>query len=545
MSTHKHIDVICVVVTAVTLLLTVLFMNGERLGIKPVVTEESSSDMFSAADLDGNWDTDGAEFITLDDENTAVKGNGAYYADGVLHIVYAGKYVLSGTLTDGSVEINADGDDKVYILLDNAEIKNETGAALLIEQADKVILTLADGSENVLSCGDRFSDDAVASGADGAVYSRDDLTVNGSGALTVTAGYKHGIVCNDDLKFTGGTIRITAAEDAVHANDSVRIQNASLELTAGDDGITASNDKNTSFIYVGSGKIDVLSCYEGLEACRITVDGGDISVYPTDDGLNANGGERVIEINGGDISVINTTGRDADGFDSNGDIFINGGNIFISVPNDGSSSALDYGSENGGKCVINGGTVAAFGGSNMAEAIEESSGQGFIMKQVTNCPKDSSVLLTDGDKNELINVSVPSSFSLVILSCPGMEVGDTLILSLNGETQEINVDNSSEGGMNFNSGSGMRDPGGRPGDFNGEPPQDRSDIGDRGSEFSPENENGQPPEIPDGEMPSMPDREPPQKPDGEMPSMPDGEPPQRPDGDFSFDPNGQTPNASA
>jgi len=126
-------------------------------------------------------------------------------------------------------------------------------------------------------------------------------------------------------------------------------------------GITVSNDDETAFLYIESGNINISSCYEGLEAIDITIAGGAIDITPTDDGINANGsGNRsVIRITGGDITITNANGRDADGLDSNKDIYISGGTLFISVVGDGSNSAIDYGTENGGVCEISGGTVIA------------------------------------------------------------------------------------------------------------------------------------------------------------------------------------------
>ena len=278
MATHRHIDAVCVVITAFTLILTVLFMNGTALGIQAVSDEENSDAMFTQNDLSSDWDTSGATKITLSDEGSTVAGNGAYVNGGEVHIIYAGKYLLSGNLSDGSVIIEADGDDKIWLMFDGVTLHCEDSAALLVEQAEKVFITLKDGTENTLSSGSDFSEEAVSAGIDGTIYSRDDLTVNGEGALNITADYRHGIVCNDDLTITGGTITVTTAQDAIHANDSVRIKDADLTLNAGDDGITASNDDETSFIYIESGNISIPSCYEGLEAVQITIAGGTIDI---------------------------------------------------------------------------------------------------------------------------------------------------------------------------------------------------------------------------------------------------------------------------
>ncbi len=444
MSKHKHIDAICVGITVAALLFTLLFMNGKALGIVAVASEEISDGMFTANDLDAAWDAGDATRIILSDEGGTVKGNGAYVNGGDVYIVYAGKYVLSGGLSDGSVIIEADRDDKIWLMLDGASIHCEDGAAIRVEQAGKVFLTLRDGTQNTLSSGASYGEEAVLAGVDGTIYSRDDLTINGTGSLQVTAEYQHGIVCNDDFVVAGGTLHVTAAQDAIHANDSVRIREADLTLSAGDDGITVSNDDETSYLYIESGNITIPSCYEGLEAVQITIAGGTIDIDPIDDGINANGysGNSVINITGGDITITDENGRDADGIDSNKDIYISGGKLFVSVSDNGGSCAIDCGSEYGGVCEITGGTVLACGSSGMAEGFDASSPQGFLM-QTVSASSGMTVAVKDASGKELLSETVPCSFSSVLVSTPEMKVGDTYTLIVGDAETEITIDNSS------------------------------------------------------------------------------------------------------
>ena len=530
MSTSKHINLICIIVTVLTVAVTVLFMNGETLGITVITDEEAGDSLFTSNDLNGDWDSSNATRITLNGDGGSVSGNGAYIYNGDVYIVYAGKYVISGELTDGSIIINADGDDKIWLLLDGVHLSCENNAAIIVEQAEKVFLTLAEGTENVISCGAEYSEDAVLAGIDGAIYSRDDLTINGSGSLTVTAEYKHGIVCNDDLVITGGAIDVTAAQDGIHANDSVRFANADLTVNAGDDGITVSNDDESAYVYVESGSINILSCYEGIEAIDITIAGGVIYILPTDDGINANGrgGNSVINIIGGDITIINETGRDADGLDSNGSIYISGGSIFISVNAGGGSCALDCGTENGGVCEISGGTVIAAGSSAMAEGFDSSSEQCFIMYSTSGTAEGTAVSLTNEGGKVLLSETIPCSFSSLVISTPELEMGETCTLSIGGTEAEIVVDNSSDSG-GFGMG-GMQMGSGHGGGFGG------------GRMFDGNFEDGEIPngDFADGEMPEMPngdfaDGELPERPDGDFA---DGELPERPDGDFA---NGELP----
>ena len=255
MSTHNNLDKICVAIVVGSLVLTGLFMNGEALGITKIVDEDaqhnSDSVYFTTNDQNGNWDTSGATVITLTGDGVTISGKGAYTVDGNVVITNAGYYVVSGTLTDGYISVDAYNSSKVFIMLDGAEINCSDDACIRVDQAEKVFLTLAEGSQNILTSGSSYSTEALNDGTDGAIFAHDDLTINGSGSLTVTAQYRHGIAANDDLVITGGTITVTAEADAIHANDSFRIKEASITVDAGDDGLVTSNEEENGYFYAG------------------------------------------------------------------------------------------------------------------------------------------------------------------------------------------------------------------------------------------------------------------------------------------------------
>ena len=427
MSTHRHINAICLIVLVFTLVITVLFMNGEKLGIRTITEveaeEDSDSPYFTANDRQMNWSTTGATQISLLGSKAVVNGGGAYAYDRDVIITSAGRYVITGTLDNGSVVVDTDSKSKVWIRLNGAEIRCSDNACIRVEQAEKVFLTLEEGSVNRLESSG-IAEEALAAGVNGALFSRDDLTLNGTGTLEVRSAGVHGITSNDDLIITGGTISISAGDDGLHANDKLNIESAQLELDTGDDGVSLTGGESTLVIASGSirtrsgdkgisaaggilildgnldieaatdginatglvriedgtvniitaddgihsdtaveiagGKLTIPTCYEGIEAGSIEVSGGEIDIRPLDDGMNANGkAESRILVSGGSITIVNETARDADGLDSNGDILVSGGSIRISMINSGKNKALDFGKENGGVMEINGGEVIA------------------------------------------------------------------------------------------------------------------------------------------------------------------------------------------
>ncbi len=543
MSTSKHFSAVCALVFVLALIVTVLFMNGERLGIRVIRDEDAeeseASQYFTSNDQNTDWAATAT--ITLSGETAAVSGPGAYVNGGSVTIASAGYYDVSGTLTDGSLTVDAEKNAKVFIRLNGVSITCSNDAAIRINQADKVFLTLAAGTENTVTSGEAYSAAALADKTDGAIFSHDDLTINGSGALAVTAAYKHGIAANDSLRIAGGTITVTAPSDTIHVNDSLHITGASLTLSAGDDALRC----DTSIAILGGG-ITVNSCSEGIESPEILIEDGDITVTSTDDGINACGTETAdgslpgVTINGGTVTLLNPSGRDADGIDSNGNIDINGGLVYISLAGDGSNCALDYGSENSGVCRINGGTVVACGGSTMLETMSETSAQPSLLYAGTTQAAGTEIALQAADGKTLLTFAAPNSFSAVLVSCPEMQLGSTYTLTLGATSQEITLTQVADsydvrGGMGQGGGHGGMDSGinsqGAPrglgvisGNFGGSdstPPTPP----DSDSDFQP---SGEAPAHPDGEEGTTGDTtDRPTPPDGSdmggtMPTAPDG-----------------------
>lgn len=345
MSTHRYFDAICVVVLALTLLITVLFMNGEAYGIQVIVDEDAEAYghavPFTENDKNGTWDTSRATQITLNGDEVSVFGGGAYAFDGNVMITGKGKYVISGTLADGSVIVDADSSAKIWIMLDGVDITCSTGACFDVEQADKVFLSLAEGSENRLTTLG-FSAENLTAGMDGAVFSRDDLTINGTGSLTVTAGEESGIVCNDELIFTGGTVTVDAAADALHVNDNLRIMEAKLNLKAGDDGISLTGLE--SELYWASGTLTATASGDGINAeNNIRILDGSLTLEAGDDGISAGGVTGTLEISGGSVQI---TAADK-GISSENTVTMTGGTVEIDAEDDGLSAVGLFRMEDG------------------------------------------------------------------------------------------------------------------------------------------------------------------------------------------------------
>ena len=513
------------------------------------ITYLNADDMFTDRDKEVGYDEDTATAITLSDNASSCDSSSVSISDNTITITDEGTYLLTGSLSDGQVIVDAD-DKKVQLVLDSVDINCDTSAALYVKAADKVFVTLASDSENTLS----NTNDFVAiddNNIDAIIFSKDDLTLNGSGTLTVTAKYGHGIVSKDDLVITSGTYQITAAKHALSGQDSVRIADGILTLNAGTDGIHSENtdDDAKGFIYIANGDIsitadsdgfdaeetlqvdggnievyagddglhsdddliitagtiNVTKSYEGLEGMTVTIEDGDISVVSSDDGINASGdgtsGEssqggtppekpddsdstedrpeppngfdkndnssadsnsdsnsdskpadlpdgnagrgdgnggpggdnsgpgggmeeatdyNLIQISGGKI-YINASG---DGIDSNGNLTVTGGEIYVDGPTSGGDGALDC----SGTALISGGTVIAVGSSGMAENFDSSSAQGSMITTVSDSMITGDITLTDSEGNTIVSYSPSKEYSSVVISCADLKEGETYTL---------------------------------------------------------------------------------------------------------------------
>lgn len=228
----------------------------------------NDDEMFTDRDLDASYDESTCVKITLNNETIESTSDSVQISESTITLTQAGTYYFSGTLNDGMIIIDAADTDKLQLVFSNVDITSESTAPLYILEADKVFLTLADGTTNSLSnTGSYASSDG--NNIDGTIFSKQDLTINGTGTLNVVSTSGHGIVCKDDLVITGGMISIKSAAHGIDANDSVRVTgNTSIDIYSGKDGIHVENTDDTTlgFIYISGGSFLIDAQGDGLSA---------------------------------------------------------------------------------------------------------------------------------------------------------------------------------------------------------------------------------------------------------------------------------------
>jgi len=322
-----------------------------------------TSELFSDRDMEQSADLSGAERIELSSGEDVT-------------ITEEGVYVISGEVKDVTVIIEAEDEAKVQIVLDGVSIENEDAPAIYVKSADKVFVTTTD-SDNVMKVTGAYEADGDTN-LDAVIFSKSDLVLNGTGTLEIVSAEGNGITSKDDLKVTGGTYSVTSLLDGLEANDSICIAGGNIEISAKKDALHSENEddsslgyiyildgelsitaddngvQGTSIVQIDGGAINIETCREGITGTYIQINGGEISIYATDDGINAaenSDYDIVIEFNGGTIDIEVGSG-DTDAVDSNGDIYVNGGTITITA-----NSAFD----SQGVAELNGGTVTVNG----------------------------------------------------------------------------------------------------------------------------------------------------------------------------------------
>ena len=425
------------------------------------------SSIYSEEDLNTSWDQSSSTIITLNGSEAKVEGSGANYSDGKVNITSSGTYVLSGKFT-GQVYIDAKDSAVVHLILNGVEINSESGPAIYAADGKKVILTLAESTENTLSDTSNYTFADGEDEPDATLFIKNDLVINGSGTLKVNANYKTAIKTKDTLAIISGNFDLTSVDNAVRAKDALTVEAGTFKVNATGKGFTSDGELN---IY--GGDINIEKSEEGLEGLTVEIYGGNVDISATDDGINArtkyddsvsdaekemlgNQDQDGVEVRiaGGTVN-INASG---DAIDSNGDLYIEGGETYISGPTSGGDGTLDY----NGEAKITKGVYVGAGSSGMFQTFSEDSSQNFINVYYDSTQAaGTTITLSDESQTKLIEFVAEKEFATVVISLPSLETGKTYTLKT-GDTEQTVTINSVSSSLGTSSG-GFGDPGGHGG----------------------------------------------------------------------------------
>lgn len=305
---------------------------------------------------------------------------------------------------------------------------------------------MAEGTVNTLSNTSNYEYADGEDEPDAALFVKNNLTINGSGSLNIDSNYKAAIKAKDNLIILGGKINIDSVGKAIKGKDSVSIENADITINAEDDGITTDGA-----MVINSGNINITKAGEGLEGVTIDINGGNIDIVASDDGINARGliddsatdaqkeaygeenqADTYLRITGGVVKV----NASADGIDSNGQVYIDGGIVNISGATSGPDVALDY----NGKAVITGGTFVSTGVQEMSQTFDGSSSQNFITVYYDNTvAAGSEIKVNDKDGNVVLSYTADKDFTFAVISSDKLSTGETYTVSAGENSTEVTI----------------------------------------------------------------------------------------------------------
>lgn len=320
--------------------------------------DDSSSDdeMFTARDKEIGYDESECETITLAD-NASTSSLKSVKVDGnKITVSEEGTYIVTGSLTDGQIIVDGDKSEKIRLILDGVTINSNSSAPIYVKQTDKLFITLAENSKNVLTNNKEFTADGD-NNVDAVIFSKDDVTLNGNGSLEITTNCGHGIVSKDDLKITSGTYTITASSHALDGKDSVRIASGTFTLNSDKDGIHSENADDTSlgFIYIAGGTFKITSDGDGMDAAAY------LTILDCNATVKSGGGASNAEKKQEEFGRMNDTSSSTDsdtasakGIKANGNLTISGGTFSLDCADDAVHSNADISISNGNFTIATG-----------------------------------------------------------------------------------------------------------------------------------------------------------------------------------------------
>ncbi len=257
----------------------------------------------------GNQITPGSTVSVKFNESSIKLGNSAYgTVDGsTLTISEPGTFELSGKLNDGQVIVNLEDGGTAYLILNGVDMTCNSSSPIFIKNATKAVITLK--GDNKIADGNKYELKGEDTDLEAAIYSKDDLIINGEGSLDVTGNYENGIVGKDELTIESGKINVTAVNHGIKGKDNLIISGGEITVNAQNDGIKSTNDTNEKkgFVEINGGKLNITAVDDAISAVtKVTINGGEINIDVTNNAIKS---IDTVDIQGGTVTI--TTKDDA------------------------------------------------------------------------------------------------------------------------------------------------------------------------------------------------------------------------------------------
>ena len=396
------------------------------------VSSQTNNDNSSTTPQSSNFSDSDYKDVTSETENAVItlSGNEGTISDTTrgssgseITITSKGIYKVTGSSENVTIKINdTNQSGNIYLILDNVSMTNTSNACIYVEACDKLIIQCTGNSFLT------YSNSDSSSKIDGAIYSKDDITINGSGSLDINSSL-HGIVCKEDMKITGATLNINSDNIGIQARDSLRIDGGTTTIQSDHDGIQLENDDNTSYFCMENGSLTVNSGYDGISVKSadsstafkgsVQITGGTVNITSGggSDNSKSSTSQKGIKCDG-EIDIENSTvtiSSADDAIHGKDNVTVNSGTLSLSTSDDGITAtgivtinsgdvtvSKSYEGSEGGSVVINGGNVSV---TSSDDGINTSGGSDTTAKDDALWDEDSNGNIYISDGNIYINAS--------------------------------------------------------------------------------------------------------------------------------------------
>ena len=401
---------------------------------------------YDAADGDASWQAAGATVITFRDGGADIAGSGATLTGGIVTLSLPGTYVLEGSASDAQLIVYTELDDAVRLVLNGVTLSNADTSPIQVRKGKKLVMTLADGTENLLSDGVAGQEATLGDDdPDAVIWSKGDITLNGTGSLTVEANRKIGISSKDGLKIMSGSIHVTAVSDGIRARDYVAVAGGDVTVESGADGIQASNDEaaDKGFVAIEGGRIRITAQKDGIQAeTDILLLAGDIAIVSGGGSANGEVHQQTDMRGGSNGQTTTSTAATSDTSDSMkglkaaDGILVAGGTLAVDAADDAIHSDNVVRIE-GGSLTLAAGDDALHGGS--AVTVED----GAIDITTSYEAVESLVITINGGQIDMVSTDDGFNCAGGVDNSSGMQgmfaVTEGAMLTINGGTIHLNA----------------------------------------------------------------------------------------------------------
>ena len=442
-----------ILIIAISAILLIAFGSKSNLKIEDYKVESNVATEVMVADnnssknealfvpVTNGQNTEANTSIILNGKKITVNGSGVLVSGSTATITSSGTFSISGKLDDGQIIVDSNAKEPVNLILNGVNMKCSNSSPIYVVNADKVIITIAENTENFISDGETYTfNDPNINEPNAAIFSKDDLTINGSGVLNVEGNFNDGIAGKDKIKIESGTLVVSSKDDGIRSKDYLNIKDGKITVTANGDGLKSDNEKDSSKgnIAIADGAINITAGGDAIQAAsNILIKGGDFvlnagvgsvqnnGTYTSGKGINAgdslmvSGKSFIIKskddaIHSNNVLTIEsgsfTIETNDDGIHADTLLVVNGGNINILSSYEGVESQVVR--INGGEIVLNssddGFSIASGGGGQMGWGRRGGGGSGgnnflyitggyiYINSNGDGVDSNGSVEMTDG-----------------------------------------------------------------------------------------------------------------------------------------------------